>query len=66
MIARWSVICAVLLVNAPVLWAALAEQTVPVSAALVRLLITAPVAGLLLAGLRAATRKNETAGDRRR
>lgn len=56
---RGSVLLAAILVNFPVLWAALADQTVSVDTALIRLLITLPIVAVLLGALRMAAKKPE-------
>jgi hypothetical protein len=53
---RWSVLALSVLVNLPVLWDALAAQTVPVETVLVRLVVTVPIVALLLAFVRSASR----------
>jgi hypothetical protein len=51
---RWSTIALALLLSAPVLWKALAEQTIPVDTAVFRFLLALPVAAVLLGLFRAA------------
>lgn len=60
---RGSVLGLALLVNLPVLWAALGTQTVPVDAALIRLLITLPVVAVLLGGVRLAMSSKDQTDD---
>lgn len=54
---RGSVLFCALLFSAPVLWQALADQTISVEAALVRFLIAVPVAAILLGLVRMAMSK---------
>lgn len=54
---RWSVLALALVVNLPVMYESLVEQTVPVDSMITRLLVTIPIVAALLAGLRLATRK---------
>ena len=61
---RGSVLLAAILVNFPVLWAALADQTVSVDTAVTRLLITLPIVAVLLGALRLAAKKPD--GDKRK
>jgi hypothetical protein len=54
---RGSVLVIALLVNAPNIWKALAEQTISVESAAVHYLITVPIVAVLLALVRLAARK---------
>lgn len=54
-----------LLFNAPLIWQALADQTVSAESAAVHFLITVPVVAVLLALLRAATSRPSRARPRR-
>lgn len=54
MMFRGSVLVLALLVNAPVIWAALGSQTIGVESALIRFLITIPIVAVLLGLVRAA------------
>ncbi|HZC72968.1 MAG TPA: hypothetical protein VE442_19885 [Jatrophihabitans sp.] len=58
---RGSVLLLALLFTAPVLWQALVTQTVGVDTALLRFFIAVPVAALLLALLRFASRRRHDA-----
>jgi hypothetical protein len=51
---RGSVLLCALLFNAPLIWQALAEQSVSLQTATIHFLITVPVVAVLLGALRAA------------
>lgn len=53
---RWSVLAVAVVLNLPVAYATLVEQTTSVDTLLVRLLITVPIVAVLLAAVRIATR----------
>jgi hypothetical protein len=59
---RGSVLMLALLFNAPLIWQALADQTVSAESAAVHFLITVPVVAVLLALLRAATSRPSRPG----
>ncbi len=54
---RWSVLAIALVINMPVVWDALVEQTLPVDTLITRLLITVPIVAVLLGALRLAARR---------
>lgn len=53
-----SVLLLALLFDAPVLWRACIDQTVPLQTALIRFLLAVPVAWVLMTILRVATRRS--------
>ncbi|SHG28298.1 hypothetical protein SAMN05443575_1911 [Jatrophihabitans endophyticus] len=55
---RWSVLALSVLVNLPVFYGGLVEQNVPVEEVLTRFLITVPIIAILLAAVRAASRRS--------
>jgi hypothetical protein len=57
---RGSVIVLALALCGPILWQSFMDQTISVQAALVRFLITVPIAAILLALLRSAAKKNDS------
>lgn len=56
---RGSVLLLALVFTFPTLWAALVDHTIPVDTAIVRFLVALPVAAVLLALVRTATRKRD-------
>jgi small neutral amino acid transporter SnatA (MarC family) len=55
---RASVLSLAVLLSAPTIWAALGAQTISVQTALMRFLITVPIAAVLLALVRTAGKRN--------
>jgi hypothetical protein len=57
---RWSVLAVALLATAPTIWAALGDQTVSVTSALIHYLVAVPIVAILLAMVRFASKPSRT------
>jgi hypothetical protein len=60
---RASVILAALVFNAPIIYQALGPQTINVDEAIMRFIITLPVAGILIGLIRMATTHHDDGAD---